>query len=235
MSKPVQYGNVPSLASLLELHKKNTMAQINCHQVGEIVSFNPSTQTAEVQVKMTLVRNGEIMSYPLLIDCPCVVLCGSQGRVTFPISAGDSCLVLFNDRDIDNWYSGGQSMPPRTDRNHAFSDAIALVGIHNKQNQISDYLNNGTELKYGSSTIKLESNKVTVTNGTAKIELSGGTVTITASSVVVDAPTTTFSGAVAITGAASISGGLTVQGKDIGPNHTHSGVQNGPYNTGGVN
>ena len=178
MSKPVQYGNVPSLASLLELHKKNTMAQINCHQVGEIVSFNPSTQTAEVQVKMTLVRNGEIMSYPLLIDCPCVVLGGGKGRVTFPISAGDSCLVLFNDRDIDNWYSGGQSMPPRTDRNHAFSDAIALVGIRNKQNQIEDYLQHGVELKYGKSTIKLENNKVTITNNKSTITMDKDDITI---------------------------------------------------------
>lgn len=228
MSKPVQYGNVPSLASLLELHKKNTMEQINCHQVGEIVSFNPSTQTAEVQVKMTLVRNGEIMSYPILIDCPCVVLGGGQGRVTFPISAGDSCLVLFNDRDIDNWYSGGQSMPPRTDRNHSFSDAIALVGIHNKQNQINGYLNNGTELKYGSSTIKLESGKVTVTDGSSSIQISNGVVTISATSVVVTSPAVAFSGSVAVSGA------LTVQGKDIGPSHVHSGVSRGNSNTDGV-
>lgn len=156
MSKPVQYGNVPSLASLLDLHKKNTMAQINCHQVGEIVSFNPSTQTAEVQIKMTYIRNGEIKSYPLILDCPCIVLCGGNGRITLPIEKGDSCLVLFNDRDIDNWYSSGQTMPPRTNRTHAFADAIALVGLRNKQNQISGYFADGVEIKHGNSSIKLK-------------------------------------------------------------------------------
>lgn len=156
MSKALQYGPQLTLASLLELQSKGTSRQINCHQVGEIVSFDPATQTAEVQVKMSFLLNGEIKEYPLLLDCPCVVLSGGSGRLTMPISPGDSCLVLFNDRDIDNWYSGGQTMPPRTDRLHDFSDAIALVGIRNRQNQITDYLNDGVELKHGNSSIKLK-------------------------------------------------------------------------------
>ena len=155
MSKALQYVPQPTLASLLELQKKGTMRQINCHQVGEIVSFDPGTQTAEVQVKMSFLQNGEIKEYPLLLDCPCIILAGGQGALTMPISAGDSCLVLFNDRDMDNWYSGGQTMPPRTDRLHDFSDAIALVGLRNKQNQISGYFAQGTELKHGNSSIKL--------------------------------------------------------------------------------
>lgn len=214
MSKPLQYGNVPSLASLLDLHKNNTMAQINCHQVGEIVSFNPSTQTAEVQIKMTYIRNGEIKNYPLILDCPCIVLCGGKGRITFPIEKGDSCLVLFNDRDIDNWYSGGQTMPPRTNRTHAFADAFAIVGPHNKQNQFSDYFNSGTEIKYGNSTIQLEDNKVKITNGTATVEMS--------------------SSSISIVGNVAITGNFTVNGKDVSDTHKHSGVVPGGGNTGGV-
>ena len=155
MSKALQYGQQMTLTSLLDLHRSGTKRQINCHQVGEIVSFDPNTQTAEVQIKMTYLINGEIREYPLLIDCPCIILAGGDGALTMPISAGDSCLVLFNDRDMDNWYSGGQTMPPRTDRMHDFADAIALVGLRNKQNKISGYLANGVELKHGKSTIKL--------------------------------------------------------------------------------
>ena len=60
MTKALKYGPNPTLATLLELQKKGTMRQINCHQVGEIVSFDPSTQTAEVQIKMSFLLNGEI-------------------------------------------------------------------------------------------------------------------------------------------------------------------------------
>lgn len=214
MSKALKYGPQPTLASLLELQKKGTMRQINCHQVGEIVSFDPATQTAEVQLKMSFLLNGEIKEYPLLLDCPCVVLAGGQGALTMPISAGDSCLVLFNDCDMDNWYAGGQTMPPRTDRLHDFSDAIALVGLRNKQNQLSGYLAQGTELKYGSSTIKLESGKVTVTNGTAAVSMEGSNISIT--------------------GNVSIVGSFTVNGKNVGDTHVHSGVSAGQSNTGEV-
>lgn len=234
MSNAYKYGNNQSLASVLELFRQSVMYQLNCHQVGEIVSFDPVTQTAEVQIKMTKDQNDKTVEYPVLLDCPCVVLSGGAGNLTFPIKQGDSCLVLFNDRDIDNWYASGQKMNPRTPRTHNFSDAIALVGIRNKQNQLSGYLTDGTELKYGGSTIQLQDNKVTITNGTTQVQLSGGEVTITATTVNVVAPTATFSGAVTIAGAATISGGLTVQGKDIGPNHVHSGVSRGNSNTNGV-
>lgn len=218
----------PTLASLLDVFKDTIMMQLNCHQVGEIVSFDASTQTAEVEIKMLKMINGELKDYAILIDCPCVVLGGGEGRITFPIKAGDSCIVMFNDRDIDNWYAGGQKMCPRTERMHSFSDAIALVGIRNLQNKITDYLSDGTELKYGGSTIKLQNNKVTITNGTATIEMSSGNVTVTGASLVVEAPTVAFSGSV------SIAGALTVQGKDIGPSHVHSGVSRGNSNTDGV-
>ena len=221
MSKALQYGPQLTLASLLELQGKGTSRQINCHQVGEIVSFDPATQTAEVQVKMSFLLNGEIKEYPLLLDCPCIILAGGQGSLTFPIQAGDSCLVLFNDRDMDNWYSGGQTMPPRTDRLHDFSDAIALVGLRNKQNQISGYFAQGTEIKYAGSTIKLENGKVTVTNGTSTVEMNGAAVTVTSANI-------------ALVGDVAVTGAFTVNGKDIGPTHKHSGVRSGSDQSGGV-
>lgn len=234
MANSLTQATAPTLASVLALHKDDVMYSVNCHQVGEIVSFNPTTQTAEVQIKMQRTVKGEIKDYPVLIDCPCVVLGGGEGRITFPISAGDSCLVLFNDKDIDNWYAGGQKMPPRSQRLHSFSDAFALVGIRNRQNQITDYLADGTELKYGGSTIKLEDNKVTITNGTATIEMNSGNVTITATNVTVTSPTVAFTGAVSMASSLSVTGALTVQGKDIGPEHKHSGVASGNKQTGGV-
>lgn len=208
MNKPIQYGNQPTLASLVELLQKNIMSCLNCHQVGEIVSFNAAKQTAEISVKMTYVVNDKIMEYPLLLDCPCIVLGGGKGRITFPISAGDSCVVLFNDRDIDNWYASGQTMNPRTDRKHSFSDAIAIVGLHNNLNKITDYLTTGTELKYGNSTIKLEDNKVTVTNGSATIVLNNNSVSVNATNIT-------------LTGSVAVSGSFSVNGKDVGDQHKH--------------
>lgn len=228
MANYIQQANEQTLASLLQLHKTDIMNAINCHQVGEIVSFNPSTQTAEIEVKMLKMINGELKDYPIIIDCPCIVCGGGEGVITFPIKQGDSCLILFNDRDIDNWYSGGQKMQPRTDRTHSFTDAIALVGLRNKQNCLSGYLTSGAEFKYGGSSIKLENGKITINNGSANVTISGGQVTVSATSITVD------STAVDFTGNVNIQGNLIVQTKNVGPLHTHSGVTPGDGNTGGV-
>lgn len=214
MANSLTQATEPTLASILALHKDDVMYSLNCHQVGEIVSFNPATQTAEVQIKMQRTVKGEIKDYPVLIDCPCIVLGGGEGRITFPISAGDSCLVIFNDKDIDNWYAGGQKMPPRSQRLHSFSDAFALVGIRNRQNQISDYLADGTEFKYKGSSIKLQNGKVTLSNGSATVTMDSTNVTII--------------------GNVSITGTFMVNGKNVGDTHTHSGVTTGSGTTGGV-
>jgi len=221
MANSIQQANEPTIASVLELLKKEIMSSINCHQVGEIVSFDSSTQTAEVEIKMLRMMNGVLKEYPVLVDCPCIILSGGKGRLTFPIQPGDSCLVLFNDKDIDNWYSGGQSVAPRTERMHNFADAIALVGIRNKQNQITDYFNSGVELKYGVSTVKLEENKATITNGTSTVTVDSTGVSVTGATI-------------NLTGDVVIAGSFVVNGKDIGPGHTHTTTTSG-YPTSGVN
>ena len=72
----------------------------------------------------------------------------------------------------------------------------------------------GTELKYGNSSIKLEAGKITINNGTSTIVMDGNDIQLT--------------------GAVSVTGSFTVNGKDVGDNHKHSGVTSGDSNTGGV-
>lgn len=216
-----QYANNQTLASLLQLAQLDTLNTINCHQVGEIVSFDASKQTAEVQIKMMMPFNGELKEYPLLLDCPCIILGGGEGTITFPIKKGDSCLVLFNDRDIDNWFASGQKMQPRTQRMHSFSDGIVIVGLHNKSNPISGYATDGTEWKYKGTSIKLQDGTATFTNGASTVVLDSSGVTVTATNV-------------SITGNVAVVGTFTVNGKNVGDTHAHSGVTPGSGTTGGV-
>jgi hypothetical protein len=47
-----------------------------------------------------------------------------------PIAAGDQCLVLFSDRNIDSWFKTGGEAAPFDARCHDISDGIALVGVN---------------------------------------------------------------------------------------------------------
>lgn len=145
-----QVPNNPSLGDLLNLIKKELNFDFNCHHVGTVQSFNSVQQTitASINYTQTFYKLNETTSvfypfqvnYPVLIDCPLIVLGGGRSALTFPVSKGDECLLLFNDRDIDNWFSSGNpSASNATGRLHSFSDAFALVGVHSLPNVLANY------------------------------------------------------------------------------------------------
>lgn len=124
------------LKDLLDLHKKDVLLSLNCHGIALVNSFDSSKMvvTATMQYSKTFYKTdsqGKYVpyqrEYPVLVDCPVIVLGGGASGLSFPIAAGDECLILFNDRDIDNWFSGATSGPVASNRLHSFSDGMALI------------------------------------------------------------------------------------------------------------
>lgn len=130
-------------------------------QVGIIQSFNSTLQTASIQIaiKKVLEINDDgtevLENYPLLVECPVMVLSGGSSHLTLPISKGDTCIVLFNDREIDRWFSTGEVSTTTSYRKHDKSDAIAIIGIRNMQNAISDYYAGGVEISSGIAKLRI--------------------------------------------------------------------------------
>lgn len=148
MNQPIAQIPQPDLRSVLNAHRREIFAALNCHQVGVIVSFDQALQTATVKIAM----NKQVVDYtqtppayvykpyPLLTDCPVFFAGGGEnGALTFPVAAGDPCVLIFNDRDLDNWFAGGANTPPNSSRQHDLSDGMVLVGFRNKVNAIADF------------------------------------------------------------------------------------------------
>lgn len=159
----------PDLADVLENLKDDIFKTLNCVQVGEIQSFNATRQTASVLISIKQVveeANGtqKLQSHPLLLECPVLFLGGTESYLTINPQVGDGCIVLFNDRDFENWFYNGGEEIPNTFRRHDKSDAIALVGLRNLQKSIQDFYEDGVRLQH---------------NASNKIELSDGKVLIT--------------------------------------------------------
>lgn len=129
----------PSLRELLDVIKEEVMIEINCHKLGTIQEFNFADQVCKATINYKKKLNGQLISYPVLIDCPAIILTGGKAGLTFPIKVGDTCLALFNDEDIDNWFSSGQVSDVSTPRRHAFTDAVVLVGVRSLQNKLAAY------------------------------------------------------------------------------------------------
>jgi len=150
---------VPDLATLINHKKSQTLADINCVSVGTIQSFDSTNQTASIRLNFKRVIKGGkplqnpstecvdlVIDYPILVNCPVVFMNGGGGYLTFPIAPGDTCLVLFCDRDMDLWFTSGQTQAPNSDRMHDLADGIALVGIRSLLNPLSNYMTNGVNL-----------------------------------------------------------------------------------------
>lgn len=124
--------NPLDLDDIFDLKLNQFSANINCIQIGKIESYDVNSQACEIQIQVKRRLDNQIIDYPLLVECPVIILQGGKGFLEFPISQGDYCLVLFNDRDIENWYVNGSYKEPKTKRKHSLSDGFALVGINPK-------------------------------------------------------------------------------------------------------
>lgn len=171
-------AEVPDLGTLLEILKKDIFLNLNCHALAKVVSFNSQNNTIAAQVfycRQFLQRDAkgnyypQNVQYPQLPKVPVIVLGGISSSLTFPISPGDNCLLLFNDRDIQNWVTANAATgkPVATDRAHSLSDALAIVGLPT----LSSYDTTHALLKNGTGAVGIgPTNKVLITasyNGTS--------------------------------------------------------------------
>lgn len=152
-SSPKQY-NPPDLGEVLDEAKRDTMMSMNCVQIGQIVAFYPDTQTADVSIAVRQVVSEEpngtkiYAEYPGIFNCPVITLYGGISFLSMPIQPGDSCVLFFNDRDIDIWLQQGPGQAPNTPRIHDLTDAIVLVGIHHFGNALAGYMADGVRLSF---------------------------------------------------------------------------------------
>jgi len=142
----------PTMNDLLDEAIFRSLSAMYCVGIGTIQSFDTSTQQATISMNYKKVikeivpaennidMNDKVVSYPLMLKCPVIFLTGGVSRLTLPVTVGDTCVVFFCDRDIDNWLQTGVTeSQPNSQRIHSLSDAIALVGIRSNANPLSSF------------------------------------------------------------------------------------------------
>ena len=119
--------------AVLDAQKSDIFSTFHCIQIGKVEKVTKAEQTVEVTLQIRRpAQDGTSAAIPLLVDVPYFVLQGGKSYIDMPIAVGDYCIVLFNDRDIDTWWSTANMADPATTRKHDLSDGIAIVGINPK-------------------------------------------------------------------------------------------------------
>lgn len=206
-----------ALAEVLASERKTLNEQLRVALPGIIQSFDPDTVTAVVQPAIRYIErdndgNTSTQDYPLLVDVPVIFPRGGGCTLTFPVSAGDECLVIFADRCIDFWWQSGGIQEPVDGRMHDLSDAFCIVGPQSQAKKIGGISTTAAQLR--------------TDDGSAIIELAaGGAVTITSQQITINGPLQ-VNGEITSTGD-QVAGGISQIG------HTHGGVEPGGGSTGG--
>ena len=233
-------------AQALDQHWTGREATLWTALPGIVQSFDASALTCVVQPAIQgrhVLEDGsvEVVGLPLLLDCPVVFPHGGGCSLTFPVKAGDECLVVFADRSIALWWQSGGVQPPAEPRMHDLSDGFVLPGPWSQVTKIGSVSTSAVELRTDDRgayvSLNPSSHAVEVkTSGTLSAE-SSGAATLKCPTLKIDCPATTITGNVKIQGGLSCSGGsgsatATFTGDVVADgislkSHTHTGDSGG--------
>lgn len=134
----------PDLTELAMLIMRATRMGIKVALPGRVVSYNATTQLANVSTEILVVLPDPVLGIdvpqlPLvLVDVPVVFPSNGAGSyLIFPIAVGVTTgQLLVNDRSIGRWLNVGTPTDPSVATSHKLEDAVFLPGLHPKTNPI---------------------------------------------------------------------------------------------------
>ena len=211
-------ATMPTPEEVFHKALSNLSFEMRVAMPGIVQSWNPTTQTASIKLslreKLNIDGNPSWTEIPLLVDVPLVTLKGAGHLIATAINEGDECWVWFADGCFDaTWQSSGVQNQPDL-RRHDLSDGFFMPSLFSQPNVISNYPTEGIEIRDES--------------GSTKVNVTSGSVSVQGTSVNVIGSTISINGSNVSLGAST-----TIDGKSF-LNHTHSGVESGSSNTGGV-
>lgn len=136
----------------MRLALDNALAHTWCALPGIIQGVDLGRQTCSVQPAITgtvMERDGKkkAVQLPMLVDVPLVFPRAGGFALTFPVRAGDECLVIFADRCIDAWWQYGKVSAPVEQRFHDLSDGFAILAPTSQPKKLSGVSSSAVQMR----------------------------------------------------------------------------------------
>lgn len=151
------FMNPKSLDCDIELIKRVIYETVNTSIPGEIIAFDNKTQTCTVKpcIRRLFVDDGgqkKTFDYPKVFECPVFFPYSTTSgfSMTYPVSPGDQCLIIFSQKSLDNWLRFGSVQDPAESdfsRCLSMNDAIVLVGLIPSPSVIQKFNDQGIEIR----------------------------------------------------------------------------------------
>lgn len=125
--------------------------------VGDLTSLNVIDVLPCIS---DLHKDGTLVELPQVLDCPVMFPSAGGGLLSFPIEVGDTVMLQFTDRGLEEWKlsDGSQNIyHPRTRQHSSIADAVALPGLYTLKNHLKPHADD-VELKFKGSHVKIYAN-----------------------------------------------------------------------------
>lgn len=129
MRNPALQSTTPTLAETVRTLIDADLVDVNTAMPGLVVSYDPATQTADVQPALKKAYyDGAVVDRPVIPGVPVAFPRGGTAHMHWPLQAGDSVILIFSQRSLDNWKTTGGKVDPKDVRRFNLSDALAIPG-----------------------------------------------------------------------------------------------------------
>ncbi|KPH79312.1 Gp138 family membrane-puncturing spike protein [Bosea vaviloviae] len=189
---------------------------------ARIISYDAAKQTVTAQPTVkayVLQKDGSTKAenYPVIPDIPVQFPGGGGMLMTFPVKAGDECMLCFGSRSQDSWQQSGGDQAPIDSGMNNLSNAFAMLGFRSNPNaaKVTDPSTTSTEIRSE--------------DGNTKIGMSaaGGVSVATDKAVSIAAAAgvsmTGGAGGMTFTGTMNVTGDIVLNGISL-KDHKHTGV-----------
>lgn len=128
-------------AQLLQDVLDRRLGEVHVSMPGRIVSYDASTQLAEVECLLnpTLMtaEGEETIVIGVITNVPIEFPSGGGYFMSFPLAAGDPVKLTFHDYSLDVWMQRGGVVDVKDLRSHHQSDASAYPGLRAKPQKLT--------------------------------------------------------------------------------------------------
>ncbi len=114
------------IKTIIDFNLHNLHTSIPC----VVETFNNNgTVNATPAIKRVLTEGDEEITLPTLSDIPIIYPSVGKYRITFPIEKGDEGMLVFSEREINQFIEKGEVTRPLMYRKHNISDAVFIPAL----------------------------------------------------------------------------------------------------------
>lgn len=184
MSDPLASRTREQFAKMLrEIFGEYLKDNVRTSVLGHVLSFDPVTQLAEVQIGLMLEdRMGNNEPRRPIVRVPVQFWGATGGTLECRVAEGVEGSIMFSQECIDSWVDQGGVAAKSEPRRFSINDAYFIPGVRSVPGAIADFANDGIRLRNNSGSMYAwlkDDTSISLSNGAGFITIGAdGTVNI---------------------------------------------------------